>query len=212
MKKRELLLSILGIVLTLGLMLTGCDNPAGDNGNGGNIKYTVTFNADGGTVNPTSKEIIAGDTVGTLPTPTKPGYTFGGWFTARNGSGVAFTTTSTVTAAITLYAEWIVIIQNTYYGEFDGISSTAYNLIMAHQYEWDAVKWHNAIMNNPCYPSSKQYQAGMSISELRSFLNGKDIIGSTQETIITNLTRNGAAILIYLAVNDYYYYVYAIRE
>ena len=42
--------------------------------------YTVTFNADGGTVSPASKQVLYGSKYGTLPTPTKTGETFYGWF------------------------------------------------------------------------------------------------------------------------------------
>lgn len=42
--------------------------------------FTVTFNADGGTVSPASKQVLYGSKYGTLPTPTKPGETFYGWF------------------------------------------------------------------------------------------------------------------------------------
>ena len=40
---------------------------------------TVTFNPSGGTVDPTSKSVMVNETYGTLPTPTKEGYTFVGW-------------------------------------------------------------------------------------------------------------------------------------
>ena len=44
-------------------------------------KYTVTFNANGGTVGTTSKEVTYDSTYGTLPEPTRSGYTFDGWYT-----------------------------------------------------------------------------------------------------------------------------------
>ena len=44
-------------------------------------------------------------TYGTLPTPTKSGYTFIGWYTASSG-GTKVTGSSTVTQNITLYAHW----------------------------------------------------------------------------------------------------------
>ena len=43
------------------------------------LARTVTFNPNGGTVSPTSKTVYIGDTYGSLPTPTKTGYTFNGW-------------------------------------------------------------------------------------------------------------------------------------
>ena len=42
---------------------------------------TVTFNATGGSVNPSSKELTYNSDYGELPTPTKPGYNFVGWKT-----------------------------------------------------------------------------------------------------------------------------------
>ena len=42
-------------------------------------KIVVTFNANGGSVSPSSKNVAYGDTYGTLPTPTKSGKTFTGW-------------------------------------------------------------------------------------------------------------------------------------
>lgn len=41
--------------------------------------YTVTFDANGGSVDIDSKEVIEKSAYGTLPTPTRAGYTFMGW-------------------------------------------------------------------------------------------------------------------------------------
>ena len=41
--------------------------------------YTVTFDADGGTVPVSTKEVVVGNNYGNLPTPTKEGCTFLGW-------------------------------------------------------------------------------------------------------------------------------------
>lgn len=43
-------------------------------------EYTVTFDADGGTVSPASKQVTYGAKYGTLPVPEKTGETFYGWF------------------------------------------------------------------------------------------------------------------------------------
>ena len=48
--------------------------------------YTLTFNADGGSVSPATKSVTYGTTYTDLPTPTRPGYTFGGWYAKFNGS------------------------------------------------------------------------------------------------------------------------------
>jgi len=41
--------------------------------------YTLTFNPDGGTVNPTSKPVVYGSSVGELPIPEREGYAFVEW-------------------------------------------------------------------------------------------------------------------------------------
>ena len=41
--------------------------------------FTATYNANGGTVSPSSKEVTYNSTYGTLATPSKSGYTFKGW-------------------------------------------------------------------------------------------------------------------------------------
>ena len=47
--------------------------------------YTVTFDANGGTTPTASKSVTYNSTYGTLPTPTRTGYTFNGWYTAASG-------------------------------------------------------------------------------------------------------------------------------
>ena len=69
--------------------------------------YTVTFNATGGSVSPTSKSVTYDSTYETLPTPTKEGYEFLGWYTAETGgSQITSSTTVKITANQTLYAHW----------------------------------------------------------------------------------------------------------
>ena len=50
------------------------------------VKYKITFNANSGSVSTTSKEVTAGDKYGDMPTPTRSGYKFVGWFTVNSGS------------------------------------------------------------------------------------------------------------------------------
>lgn len=47
--------------------------------------YTVSFDANGGTVGVGSMTVTAGGTYGDLPTPTRTGYSFQGWYTAASG-------------------------------------------------------------------------------------------------------------------------------
>ena len=69
--------------------------------------YTVSFNGNGGTSTTTSKTVTNGSTYGTLPTPTRAGYSFNGWYTSSSG-GTKITSSTSVklTSAQTLYAHW----------------------------------------------------------------------------------------------------------
>ena len=70
--------------------------------------YTVTLDANGGSVNPSSAEVTYDGTYGTLPTPFRQGYTFTGWFTeADGGSKVESDTSVNRTENHTLYAHWV---------------------------------------------------------------------------------------------------------
>jgi uncharacterized repeat protein (TIGR02543 family) len=70
-------------------------------------QYTVTFDPEGGTVSTPSVTVNSGETVTSLPTPTKTGNTFGGWYTEKNGGGAQFTSSTKVSANATVYARWI---------------------------------------------------------------------------------------------------------
>ena len=69
--------------------------------------YTLTFNANGGSVSQTSKTANCGQAIGTLPTPTRDYYTFNGWYTAATG-GTKVTSATVFHSATTLYAQWTI--------------------------------------------------------------------------------------------------------
>lgn len=71
---------------------------------------SVTFDANGGSVDMTTCGRNTGDTVGALPIPVQTGYQFDGWFTAKAG-GDRVSETTVVHADVTYYAHWTV---NTY--------------------------------------------------------------------------------------------------
>jgi uncharacterized repeat protein (TIGR02543 family) len=83
--------------------------------------YTLTFDPQSGAVSPTSKTVTSGEAVGTLPTPTRSGYTFAGWYTQANGGGTQYTATTvySATSNATLYAKWIEGAVATYTLTFD---------------------------------------------------------------------------------------------
>lgn len=72
-------------------------------------EVTVTFHyqdADGGDTTP-SKTVKVGEEYGVLPTPTRTGYTFAGWYTeAENGKRIENGTTVETDTDHDLYAHW----------------------------------------------------------------------------------------------------------
>lgn len=95
------------------------------------VNYSITYNLNGGT-NPNSgvatNYTIESNNI-TLPTPTRTGHTFEGWFDNSSFTGTAITSIpSGSTGNKTYYAKWAV---NTYYldvsGVLDGVSE--YNTV-----------------------------------------------------------------------------------
>ena len=106
MKKRNI--SIVIALLLLIIIVTGCVTKPGGGGNN-IVPIVVTFDAQGGTVSPKTKEVTADSTYGPLPTPTSTNadFTFTGWYTEPT-LGTKITEDSIVTATEnhTLYARW----------------------------------------------------------------------------------------------------------
>lgn len=74
------------------------------------IIYTVTWDANGGTVSPTSNSGTSG-TIVTVPTPTRSGFTLQYWRSPLSGGDPIFLTPGTsytITGNITFYAIWAV--------------------------------------------------------------------------------------------------------
>ena len=70
--------------------------------------------------------IQQGQKYGTLPTPTKSGYTFGGWYTGTNGTGTKITsdTVLTNTSDHTLYAKWTIKVYTITFNKNGGTGGT----------------------------------------------------------------------------------------
>lgn len=73
-----------------------------------NREFTVTFNPEGGIVSPTTLPVRYNLTYGSMPIPTKQGYSFDGWWTATGGTGTRITESSVYLTLNnrTLYAKW----------------------------------------------------------------------------------------------------------
>ena len=66
----------------------------------------VTFNANGGTVKTKAKMVNNKAKIGKLPTPTRKGYIFQGWYTKKSG-GTKITSNRIIKEKSTFYAHWI---------------------------------------------------------------------------------------------------------
>lgn len=109
-------------------------------------KYTVSYNANGGTNAPSSQT----KTYGTALTlrdgiPTKTGYTFKSWNTKKDGSGTSYSSKGTykTNSAVTLYAQWTEnkLTVNYYgnganYAAYKGVETTE-NLVLSVEFLYD---------------------------------------------------------------------------
>lgn len=73
-------------------------------------RVRIVFASNGGRVSSGSKTVICGKTYGALPTPTRRGYTFAGWYTAKSGgSRIGSSSVVGTTRNQTLYARWKLV-------------------------------------------------------------------------------------------------------
>jgi uncharacterized repeat protein (TIGR02543 family) len=73
----------------------------------GTNQVTVTWDAMGGTVSKKTSTVTYGEPYGTMPVPTKKGYTFAGWYTMpEGGRRVVETDSVSVAGSHSLYAHW----------------------------------------------------------------------------------------------------------
>lgn len=87
------------------------------------VSIKVNLKPRGGSCSRTYLYVKKGDKYGTLPTPTKSGYVFKGWYTAKKkGTKVKATTVVTKSSEHNLYAHWKEEEKETYTVSFDANS------------------------------------------------------------------------------------------
>ena len=70
-------------------------------------KYTVSFDANGGSVSSTSSSVKFGSGYGELPVPTRANHGFAGWYTSKSGGNkITSETKVNIASNHTLYAHW----------------------------------------------------------------------------------------------------------
>lgn len=73
------------------------------------IQYTLTYNANGGSVSTAEKKITVEDEFGELPVPTREYYDFLGWYSTADGNSSVQITANTKLSScanMTIYARW----------------------------------------------------------------------------------------------------------
>ncbi|MBP6934083.1 MAG: InlB B-repeat-containing protein [Paludibacteraceae bacterium] len=158
---------------------------------GGGVAYyevyddatTVTFNSNGGSA-VSDKTVTYKNTYGTLPTPTKTGYTFNGWY-KESGFTNQVTTSTTVASPAnhTLYAKWTA---NTYTVTYDGNGATGGNTAnSSHTYDVDKALTSNGFT-----------KTGYTFSGWATSTSGAVVYTDGQS--VTNLAEeNGATVTLY---------------
>ena len=69
--------------------------------------YTLTYDVNGGNaLSPDHKEVTYNTMYGELPSPTRTGYTFAGWFTEATGGTAVSSETIMGAGNVTIYAHW----------------------------------------------------------------------------------------------------------
>jgi uncharacterized repeat protein (TIGR02543 family) len=71
------------------------------------IHYKITFNPTGGTVTPTTATTSSHWELADLPTPTRDGYTFTGWYTEETGGTHVMPNSTPLIGNLTIYAHWV---------------------------------------------------------------------------------------------------------
>ena len=132
--------------------------------------YPLTFDACGGTATESSRDLLPGQAYGALPTATKPGYIFLGWFTAAEGGTQVDSATIMTAGPQTVYAHYEPALTFTYLN-YDG------SVVYAGELRSGSVI--PAAPNTPTRPSNETYyyvftgwsgySAGMTITENITF-------------------------------------------
>lgn len=79
--------------------------------------YTLTYDVNGGNaLSPDHKSVTYNTAYGELPTPTRTGYTFAGWYSQATGGTAVSSSTIMGAGDVTIHAHWTA---NTYTVQFD---------------------------------------------------------------------------------------------
>ena len=124
--------------------------------------YTLTFDANGGKVSPASRKVRYGAKYGDLPTPTRSGFTFAGWYTAKSGGSKVSGDAVMGAGDVTVYARWaesprpssVVMhrLYNRYTGEHFYTSDVSErDHLVSVGWSYEGVGWVAPVSGDPVY-------------------------------------------------------------
>ncbi|MEG2541076.1 MAG: InlB B-repeat-containing protein, partial [Clostridia bacterium] len=135
MRKTVKVLLTVALAVLMVCTLVAC-NKTDTQQSGNNVNYTISFDSNGGSA--VANMVVDGKSEITLPTTTKEGYFFAGWF-VDNGTfnvrfNLAYITANPTKTSITVYAKWSVeeVVEQTYTVAFDSNGGSAVgNIVIA---------------------------------------------------------------------------------
>lgn len=146
------------------------------------VNYTVTWNANGGSVSPSSTTVSSGSQI-QAPTPTRSGYTFNGWYNSSSGGNyvVGAGGNYIVNSSVTLYAQWTIVQactcsytdQGTYYFSPQCCSTGSANSGLPTVYNSG-----NSVCTS-CYSSTSTGSCCPNISKLYTKCSANDVSSSS---------------------------------
>ena len=132
---------------------------------------TVIFDANGGVVSPSIMNTTEQSPYGMLPTPTRNGYNFQGWYTAAS-SGSRVIATDLVSGNITLYAHWemkrytVKFDANGGSGQMDDRSYDYFDTCTLPASQFNKERCHFVCWNTKADGSGKTYQPDDTLKEI----------------------------------------------
>ncbi len=88
--------------------------------------YTLTYDVnDGNALSPDHKSVTYNTAYGELPTPTRTGYTFAGWYTQATGGTAVSSSTIMGAGDVTIHAHWTANIYTVQFDKQSGSGGTA---------------------------------------------------------------------------------------
>jgi len=122
--------------------------------------FVITFDANGGLVSPVSLTEISGTEI-TLPTPTRSGYVFNGWYSSasereRYGDGGD---SYTVSGSLTMYAQWTEGVVITFDANGGSVSTTYLTVLPGTEITlptstrstWEFAGWYSSTSGGTLY-------------------------------------------------------------